>query len=80
MHTKHGNPDQYLQRVGGTYYARVRVPRTLEKYVGQTHLRKSLGTGDKPTANRLKHAVVGSLKAELAQLRRDPAMLTPTEN
>jgi len=73
MATKHGNPDQYLQRVGGTYYARVRVPRTLEKYVGQTHLRKSLGTGDRATANRLKHAVVGTLKAELAQLRGDPA-------
>ena len=73
MATNRGNPDQYLQRVGGTYYARVRVPRTLEKYVGQTHLRKSLGTGDRATANRLKHAVVGTLKAELAQLRGDPA-------
>lgn len=72
MASKRSSPDQYLQRVGGTYYARVRVPRTLEKYVGQTHLRKSLGTGDRATANRLKHSVVGSIKAELAQLRSNP--------
>ena len=37
MATKRGNPDQYLQKVGGTYYARVRA-RTLEKYTGQTHI------------------------------------------
>ena len=77
MRTKNSNPDQYLQRVGGTYYARVRVPRTLEKYVGQTHLRKSLGTGDKATANRLKHAVVGQIKTELSQLRTDPTKREP---
>lgn len=72
MPSKPSNPDQYLQRIGGTYYARVRVPRTLETYVGQTHLRKSLGTGDRSTANRLKHAVVGRIKTELAQLRLNP--------
>lgn len=74
MTTKRGNPDQYLQKVGGTYYARVRVPRTLEKYVGQTHIRRTLETGDRSDANRRKHAVVGKIKAELERLR-----LTPTE-
>lgn len=68
MSIKRGNPDQYLQRVGGTYYARVRVPRTLEKYTGQTHIRRSLGTGDRADANRRKHAVVGTIKAELERL------------
>ena len=72
MATTRGNPDQYLQKVGGTYYARVRVPRTLEKYVGQTHLRRSLETGDRSEANRRKHAVVGKLKAELEKLRKAP--------
>ena len=42
MPIKRGNPDQFLQKVGGTYYARVRVPRTLEKYTGQTHIRRTL--------------------------------------
>jgi integrase len=72
MATTRGNPDQYLQKVGGTYYARVRVPRTLEKYVGQTHLRRSLETGDRAEANRRKHAVVGKLKTELEKLRKTP--------
>jgi len=72
MATSKSNPDQYLQKVGGTYYARVRVPRTLEKYTRQTHIRKSLETGDKAEANRRKHAVVGKIKAELERLRKAP--------
>ncbi|HYW57971.1 MAG TPA: DUF6538 domain-containing protein [Polaromonas sp.] len=72
MATKRGNPDQYLQKVGGTYYARVRVPRTLEKYLGQTHIRRTLKTGEKAEANRRKHAVVGRIKGELARLRLSP--------
>jgi integrase len=72
MATRRSDPDQYLQKVGGTYYARVRVPRTLEKYVRQTHIRRSLETGEKAEANRRKHAVVGSLKAELERLRKAP--------
>jgi len=72
MATRPSNPDQYLQRVGGTWYARVRVPRTLEKYTKQTHIRKSLETGDRAEANRRKHAVVGKIKAELDRLRKAP--------
>lgn len=72
MATKRGNPDQYLQKVGGTYYARVRVPRTLEKAVGQTHIRRTLETGERSEANRRKHAVVGRIKAELEALRKTP--------
>lgn len=72
MATKRGNPDQYLQKVGGTYYARVRVPRTLEKYTGQTHIRRSLGTGSRAEANLAKHSVVSRIKAELADLRKSP--------
>ena len=72
MATPKSNPDQYLQKVGGTYYARVRVPRTLEKYINQSHIRKSLQTGDRSEANRRKHAVVGKIKAELERIRKAP--------
>lgn len=72
MPTQRHPQDQYLQKVGGTFYARVRVPRTLEKYIRQSHVRRSLKTGDKATANRLKHAVVAALKGELEALRKKP--------
>lgn len=75
MATKRGNPDQYLQKVGGTYYARVRVPRTLEQYTGQSHIRRTLETGDRAVANGRKHAVVGRIKAELSALRKSPRNL-----
>jgi integrase len=71
--SKGSNPDQYLQRVGNTYYARVRVPRTLEKAIGQTHLRRSLHTSSRVEANLKKHAVVGEMKAQLVSLQKDPA-------
>jgi integrase len=73
--TKKSNPNQYLQKVGGTYYARVRVPRTLEQYTKQTHIRRTLETGDRSEANLRKHLVVGGIKAELAKLRRNPTGL-----
>lgn len=69
------NPDQYLHRPpnsGGTWYARVRVPRTLEKLVGQFHIRRSLETTSKAAANLRKHAMVGKIKEQLAELRRGP--------
>jgi integrase len=69
---KRGNPDQYLQKVGHTYYARVRVPRTLEKLVGQTHIRRSLQTSSRAEANLKKHAAVSAIKAELDELRKSP--------
>lgn len=72
MTRRRGNPDQYLQRVGNTYYARVRVPRTLEKLVGQTHIRRSLKTSSRADANLRKHAAVSEMKAELAELRKAP--------
>jgi integrase len=72
MTIRRGNPDQYLQKVGNTYYARVRVPRTLEKYVGQTHVRRSLKTSSRAEANLRKHAAVSEMKAELAEARKAP--------
>lgn len=72
MATKTGNPNQYLQKIGNTYYARVKVPRTLQATVKQTHLRRSLKTGSRIEANLRKHTVVSEIKAELAALRRAP--------
>lgn len=64
--------DAYLHQPNGagtTFYARVTVPRTLVKAVGQTHIRRSLKTTSKAEANLRKHAVVGQIKNELARLR-----------
>lgn len=72
MATKRGNPDQYLRKIGNTYYARVRVPRTLERIIKQTHLQRSLKTSSRSEANLRKHAVVAELKAELAAFRTNP--------
>ena len=72
MTQQRNKADQYLQRVGGVYYARVRVPRSLEKYTGQTHIRRTLETGDRTEANRRKHAVVARIKGELERLRKAP--------
>jgi integrase len=69
---KTGNPNQYLKQRGFTWYASVRVPPALEQYVGSTHVRRSLQTRDLTQANRLKHAVVASIKAELEKLRKAP--------
>lgn len=63
------NPNQYLKQLGRTWYVSVRVPRTLEKHVGNTHVRRSLKTRDLAEANRLKHAVVNEIKGTLDSLR-----------
>ena len=74
MHVKRAsNADQYLMRIGNTYYAQVRVPRTLEAVVGQRTLRRSLKTSSRAEANLRKHAMVARLKAELASLKANPS-------
>lgn len=73
--SKTSNKDQYLHKPtgrDGTWYVRIRVPRTLEKYTGQTHIRRSLHTTSRAEANLRKHAVVGQIKRELEELRRKP--------
>jgi integrase len=69
---RQGNQDQYLKKLGHTWYVSVRVPRTLKKLVGNTHIRRSLQTRDKSEANLRKHSVVGGIKTELARLRMNP--------
>jgi integrase len=68
---------RYLQKVGHTYYARVKVPRTLTPVVGQSHLRVSLHTRDPDEAERRKWRAVAQLKGKLTALRKtgnDPAL------
>ena len=50
MKSKTSNRDQYLKLLGLTWYVLVGVPRTLEKLVGNTHVRRSgTPTPVKPT-------------------------------
>ena len=59
---------RYLKRIGEKWYVNVRVPRTLEKQLGTSHIRRTLGTGDLTQANRLKLKHVAEIKAQLAAL------------
>jgi integrase len=61
---------KFLQRRGLSWYVRVRVPVSLQHKVGNTHLRRALGTQDKREAERRKWKVVAELKAQLERLRR----------
>lgn len=76
MASKRQSADTYLHRPAGstgTWYARVIVPRTLRRQVGQTHIRRSLQTASKAEANLKKHAIVGEIKAGFLKLRETKA-------
>src|SRR4051812_40913978 len=65
---------RYLQRIGQSYYVRVRVPPSLQAAAGgATHIRKALHTRDLDVATRRKWSMVEAIKAGLERLRnRDP--------
>lgn len=67
--------NQYLKRIGQSWYVRVKVPASLAGfYRGNTHVQKALHTRDLDAANRLKHGVVAAIKDEFERLRKvDPA-------
>jgi len=65
---KGGAAGRYLQKIGLSYYVRVRVPPSLAGIVGNTHIRKALGTRDPHEAERRKWSEVQRIKAELARL------------
>lgn len=63
-------PDlKHLHLRGHVYYARVKVPPSLQEKVGRTHLARSLRTRDLRVAQRLRHAVVAELKQHLELLK-----------
>lgn len=66
------NATRYLQRLGQSWYVRVKVPAKLQEIVGNTHIRKALGTRDLDKANELKWAQVKAIKAYLTRLSRAP--------
>lgn len=57
--------NRYLQKLGHSYYVRVRVPPRLQQHFGGTHIRRALHTRDINEANRLKWSVVAQIKNEL---------------
>jgi len=68
---------RYLQRLGQSWYVRVKVPAVLQKRVGNTHIRRALGTRDLDEANRRKWAVVERIQAHLDGLRAGHVGLIP---
>jgi integrase len=65
----------YLQQLDGRWYVRVKVPRTLQGRLRNTHVRRALGTSDLNEANRRKWPVIAKIQRELDRLRHglDPA-------
>ena len=59
---------QYLQRLGQSWYLRVKVPRPLQGRVGNTHIRRALGTRDLDDAVRRKWGARAPVRAYLEAL------------
>lgn len=57
-------------RVGAVYYARKRVPTDLEKVMGKSEIRVSLGTKDYREASRLVPAELVKMEARFDEARR----------
>lgn len=49
---------RYLQRLGQSWYIRIKVPAGLQDKVGNTHIRRALHTRDLDVANRLKWSAI----------------------
>lgn len=59
---------QYLQRLGQSWYVRVKVPAALQGRVGNTHIRRALGTRDLDEAVRRKWSALAQIRAYLDAL------------
>ncbi|MCX2893420.1 tyrosine-type recombinase/integrase [Stenotrophomonas lactitubi] len=53
--------NRYLQRLGHSWYVRIKVPTSLRGIVKSTHIRRALNTRDLDEANRRKWAVVAQV-------------------
>ena len=51
---------RYLQRLGQSWYVRIKVPAALRDRVQNTHIRRALGTRDLDEAVRRKWGTCGS--------------------
>lgn len=52
----------YLQQLGLSWYLRVKVPSPLQSKVGNTHIRRALGTRDLDEANRRKWPALAQVR------------------
>lgn len=70
---------QYLQRLGHSWYLRVKVPSALQGRLGATHIRRALGTRDLDEAVRRKWPALARIRAYLDQLSTGaaPPSLSP---
>lgn len=59
----------YLQRIGNRWYVRVKIPRELRAHLRNTHIRRTLGTGDLAEANRRKWPALALIQSELERVR-----------
>ena len=70
------NSTTYLQRLGHSWYVRIKVPRNLQACIGNTHIRQALHTRDLNEANRLKWKYIEAIKSRLRRLEG----LSPSES
>ncbi len=67
---------QYLQRLGQSWYIRVKVPAALRHRVGATHIRRALHTRDLDEANQRKWSTLALVRAYFNALHvGEPALL-----
>ena len=57
---------QYLEWHRGSIRVTIPVPKALQTTIGRTRLKKALGTDSPANAERVKHAVIHELKAQLS--------------
>lgn len=77
----HHRPDVAMDRRNlklrnSTWYARLKVPRSLRTIVGKSEIVRSLHTRDLREANRLKHAQLADMHDELARLESKATLPT----
>jgi integrase len=56
---------RYLQKLGQSWYLRVKVPATLQRTLRNTHIRRALHTRDLDEANRRKWTALAQVRAYL---------------
>jgi len=59
-----------IRKRGNTYYVRVAIPRHLQDALGKPEIVRSLKTTSLTEANRLKHAVIGEIRALITDAER----------
>lgn len=65
---------RHLKLRNCSWYARVKVPRSLRAIVGKSEIVRALHTRDLREANRLKHATLAQIHEELALIEAKAAM------